>query len=53
MNFLDMKEPRNSRGVVEAARDWLDEFGRISLATVIETWGSSPVPVGGQLDAIR
>ena len=49
MNVLDVKVPRNSRGVVEAARDWLDEFGRISLATVVETWGSSPVPVGGQL----
>jgi xanthine dehydrogenase accessory factor len=49
MNHLDVKVPRNSRGVVGAARDWLDEFGRISLATVVETWGSSPVPVGGQL----
>lgn len=34
---------------VEIARQWLDEFGSIALATVIKTWGSSPVPVGGQL----
>jgi xanthine dehydrogenase accessory factor len=31
------------------ARRWLDEFGQVALATVISTWGSSPVPVGGQL----
>lgn len=33
----------------QIARRWLDEFGAIALATVIKTWGSSPVPVGGQL----
>lgn len=38
-----------SRDVPEIARRWLDEFGAIALATVIKTWGSSPVPVGGQL----
>ena len=31
------------------ARDWLNAHGRIGLATVVSTWGSSPVPVGGQL----
>jgi xanthine dehydrogenase accessory factor len=31
------------------ARRWLDEFEQVALATVISTWGSSPVPVGGQL----
>jgi xanthine dehydrogenase accessory factor len=31
------------------ARDWLAAHGRIALATVVSTWGSSPVPVGGQL----
>ncbi|MBN8910889.1 MAG: XdhC family protein [Rhizobiales bacterium] len=35
--------------VVATARRWLDEWGTIALATVIKTWGSSPVPVGGQL----
>lgn len=28
---------------------WLDRDGRVAMATVIETWGSSPVPVGGQM----
>ncbi|MES9885912.1 MAG: XdhC/CoxI family protein [Candidatus Sedimenticola sp. 6PFRAG1] len=31
---------------IEAARDWLAEGLRVALATVIETWGSSPRPVG-------
>ena len=30
-------------------RRWLDDFGHVTLATVVSTWGSSPVPVGGQL----
>ncbi len=38
-----------ARDVVSIARHWLDTFGTIALATVIKTWGSSPVPVGGQL----
>jgi xanthine dehydrogenase accessory factor len=35
--------------VLEAARSWLDKDGRIAMATVIGTWGSAPVGVGGQL----
>jgi xanthine dehydrogenase accessory factor len=35
--------------VLEAARSWLEQDGRVALATVIGTWGSAPVPVGGQL----
>ena len=31
------------------ARCWLNEFEHVVLATVVSTWGSSPVPVGGQL----
>ncbi len=31
------------------ARRWLNEFEHVVLATVVSTWGSSPVPVGGQL----
>lgn len=34
---------------IDTARTWLDEFGRVTLATVTSTWGSSPVPAGGQL----
>ncbi|HXF54322.1 MAG TPA: XdhC family protein [Hyphomicrobiaceae bacterium] len=35
--------------VLGAAREWLARDGRVALATVIDTWGSAPVPVGGQL----
>lgn len=31
------------------ARHWLGEGRPLALATVISTWGSSPVPVGGQM----
>ena len=35
--------------VLRAARDWLDEDGRIAVATVVGTWGSAPVGIGGQM----
>jgi xanthine dehydrogenase accessory factor len=35
--------------VLKAARSWLDSEGRIALATVVGTWGSAPVGVGGQM----
>lgn len=35
--------------VLEAAREWLDKDGAVAIATVIDTWGSAPVPVGGQM----
>src|SRR5437762_145329 len=43
--------PRRAQAhdVLEAARAWLDKDGRIALATVIGTWGSAPVGVGGQM----
>ncbi|MFY0614784.1 MAG: XdhC family protein [Hyphomicrobiaceae bacterium] len=28
---------------------WLDEGRQVAMATVIETWGSAPQPVGSQL----
>jgi xanthine dehydrogenase accessory factor len=34
---------------IEAARRWLEEYDRVALATVVSSWGSAPVPVGGQL----
>jgi xanthine dehydrogenase accessory factor len=45
-------EPHTARdeiGVLEAARDWLDKDGAVAIATVVDTWGSAPVPVGGQM----
>ncbi len=35
--------------VLSAAAVWLDDGRKVALATVIETWGSSPRPVGSQL----
>ena len=35
--------------VLETASDWLAQKRQVALATVIETWGSAPQPVGSQL----
>ncbi|MDX2155677.1 MAG: XdhC family protein [Hyphomicrobiaceae bacterium] len=40
---------RDGHGVLEAAREWLDKDGAVAMATVVDTWGSAPVPIGGQM----
>lgn len=35
--------------VLTQAGRWRDEGRKVALATVVETWGSSPRPVGSQL----
>ena len=35
--------------VLSQASEWLGEGRNVALATVIQTWGSSPRPVGSQL----
>jgi xanthine/CO dehydrogenase XdhC/CoxF family maturation factor len=35
--------------VLHIASDWLGQGRKVALATVIETWGSAPQPVGSQL----
>ena len=35
--------------VLQEAVRWLDQGRKVALATVIETWGSAPQPVGSQL----
>jgi len=35
--------------ILDQAARWLDEGRSVALATVIETWGSAPQPVGSQL----
>lgn len=35
--------------VLDTAQNWLAEGRKVALATVIETWGSAPQPVGSQL----
>lgn len=34
---------------LETASQWLAQGRKVALATVIETWGSAPQPVGSQL----
>jgi xanthine dehydrogenase accessory factor len=41
--------PAPTHDVLKSARNWLDKDGRVALATVVGTWGSAPVGVGGQM----
>jgi xanthine dehydrogenase accessory factor len=41
--------PAGEVDVLTAARNWLARDGRVAIATVVDTWGSAPVPVGGQM----
>ena len=38
-----------SEDILETARAWRAEGERVALATVVETWGSSPRPAGSRL----
>jgi xanthine/CO dehydrogenase XdhC/CoxF family maturation factor len=35
--------------ILETTSRWLGDGRKVALATVIETWGSAPQPVGSQL----
>ena len=35
--------------ILDQAAQWLKDGRQVALATVIETWGSAPQPVGSQL----
>jgi xanthine/CO dehydrogenase XdhC/CoxF family maturation factor len=35
--------------ILDQAANWLEGGRKVALATVIETWGSAPQPVGSQL----
>jgi xanthine/CO dehydrogenase XdhC/CoxF family maturation factor len=39
----------NDARLLTKANDWVAEGRKVALATVIETWGSAPQPVGSQL----
>ncbi|MDX1715898.1 MAG: XdhC family protein [Anderseniella sp.] len=39
----------NDAGLLDKANQWIGEGRKVALATVIETWGSAPQPVGSQL----
>ena len=35
--------------ILDEAKDWLDAKRNVVLATVIQTWGSSPRPIGSRM----
>ncbi|MBC8035767.1 MAG: XdhC family protein [Rhizobiales bacterium] len=35
--------------ILEQAAGWLKSGRRVAIATVVETWGSAPQPIGSQL----
>ena len=35
--------------LLEYAADWLKTGRKVAIATVVETWGSAPQPIGSQL----
>ena len=35
--------------ILEQASDWLKAGRKVALATVVETWGSAPQPIGSHL----
>jgi xanthine/CO dehydrogenase XdhC/CoxF family maturation factor len=37
------------RDILKAAQDWRKDGRQVALATVVETWGSAPRPVGSNL----
>ena len=44
-----MTTATKSDDVLDAAAQWLRDGREVALATVVQTWGSSPRPVGSQL----
>jgi xanthine/CO dehydrogenase XdhC/CoxF family maturation factor len=38
-----------ARDPLMAAEDWLGQGRSVALATVVDTWGSAPRPIGSQL----
>lgn len=44
-----MTQGKDRRDIAELARDWLARDGAVAIATIIDTWGSAPVPTGGQM----
>lgn len=45
----DAAETDDVLAVLDAAAAWMDEGRKVALATVVQTWGSSPRPVGSQM----
>ena len=44
-----MQDMKNTRDELEIAEDWMKAGREVAIATVVETWGSAPRPVGSHL----
>ena len=42
-------EKQIKRTILEQARDWFESNRKVILARVIQTWGSSPCPIGSNM----
>jgi len=40
---------KSSNTILESARSWIENHQKVALATVIETWGSSPCQIGSKM----
>ncbi|SPD75308.1 XdhC/CoxI family protein [uncultured Desulfobacterium sp.] len=47
--FLNMGVKFMDGDILEKALEWIRQGRRVALATIVETFGSSPLPVGSQL----
>jgi xanthine dehydrogenase accessory factor len=45
----DVVRPARAHDILGSAREWIERDGKVAIATVVDTWGSAPVPVGGQM----
>ena len=41
--------PASDHSILRQAAEWLTQGRKVAIATVVETWGSAPQPVGSQL----
>ncbi len=48
-NPVHQKQSRDGGELAQLALDWIEAGHKVSLATVVSTWGSSPRPAGSQL----
>ena len=39
----------SDHSILQQASDWLAHGRKVAIATVVETWGSAPQPIGSQL----
>ena len=49
MSPIPVNTGQGGDDIIAIASQWLSEGRKVALATVVKTWGSSPLPVGSQL----